>query len=72
MASRPSHDPQHKVAGGLSFPVYVSWAYILALQLGTLNHVGGRPHLLSIRHLPFASVTHFYMDYLLFIDPESL
>ena len=45
-------------------------AYTPALQLAALNDMTSRLHL-SPRHLLFASVTDFYMDFYSFIDPEG-
>jgi len=45
-------------------------AYTLALKLGALNDVGGRPHL-SPHHLLFASVTYFLHGLLLSYQPQK-
>jgi len=74
IASRPSHDPQHKVVGNhLLFTRY--WALIscyhgielAACTLQPCSYEHSRPHP-SPRLLPFASVTHNYS----FIDPRRM
>jgi len=41
-----------------------------SLQPGALSYVGDRPHL-SLRVLPFAFITHFYMCYYSFYRPQK-